>query len=425
LARRLSSGLPRIDVISLAYLSGNAVQAFPPSGSEALGGLYTVTDSIVERASGRSSERAVDKARDRIYNFSPGPAVLPLHVLREIQRDLLAYPGAGASILEISHRSSTMDAILAETEANLRGLLAIPDRYRVLFLQGGARLQFSMVPLNLLRGRSEPAQYILTGSWGEQAAVEARREGEVSVAWDGAASGYRRVPAPAELVIDPNAAYVHYTSNETIQGVQFASEPEVGGAPLVCDSSSDFLSRPIAIERYGLLYACAQKNAGPAGLTLAIIRDDVLERCAPGLHSMLDYRQYAESRSLLNTPPVFAIYVLMLITRWLRKEMGGLEGIAELNGRKARSLYEVLDAHPDFYIGHAERGSRSTMNVTFRLPDGDLEKAFLKEAERRGLSQLKGHRSVGGIRASIYNAMPLEGVEALRHYMTEFHKRNG
>jgi phosphoserine aminotransferase len=291
-------------------------------------------------------------------------------------------------------------------------------------MQGGARLQFSMVPLNLLRGRKEPAQYIVTGSWGKMASDEATREGAVSVAWDGAATGYRRVPKPEELQVDPGAAYVHYTSNETIQGVQFASEPEVGAVPLVCDSSSDFLSRPVAIERYGLLYACAQKNAGPAGLTLAIIRDDVLERCASDLHSMLDYRQYAESNSLLNTPPVFAIYVLLLITRWLRKEMGGLEGIAELNQRKARSLYEVLDAHPDFYIGHAERASRSTMNVTFRLPDGDLEKSFLKEAEKRGLHQLKGHRSVGGVRASIYNAMPLEGVEALRHFMTEFHKRH-
>ena len=384
-----------------------------------------MTDSIVERASGRSGERVADKARERIYNFSPGPAALPLHVLREIQRDLLSYPGAGASILEISHRSATMDAILAETEANLRGLLAIPDHYRVLFMQGGARLQFSMVPLNLLRGRSQPAQYVLTGSWGEQAAVEARREGTVSIAWDGAADGYRRVPAAGELTIDPGAAYVHITSNETIQGVQFPSEPEVGAPTLVCDASSYFLSRPIEIERYGLLYACAQKNAGPAGLTLAIVRDDVLERCADGLHTMLDYRQFAESRSLVNTPPVFAIYVLMLVTRWLRKEMGGLEGIAELNRRKAQSLYQVLDALPEFYIGHAHRDSRSTMNVTFRLPDGDLEKAFLKEADKRGLSQLKGHRSVGGIRASIYNAMPLEGVESLRHFMTEFHKRHG
>jgi phosphoserine aminotransferase len=317
-----------------------------------------------------------------------------------------------------------MDAILAETEANLRGLLAIPDHYRVLFMQGGARLQFSMVPLNLLRGRNQPAQYILTGSWGKQAADEAVREGAVSIAWDGAADGYRRVPRNDELRLESDPAYIHYTSNETIQGVQFATEPEVGSAILVCDSSSDFLSRPVAIERYGLLYACAQKNAGPAGLTLAIVRDDVLERCAPDLHSMLDYRQYAESRSLLNTPPVFAIYVLMLITRWLRKEMGGLEGIAELNQRKAKSLYEVLDAHPDFYVGHAQPGSRSTMNVTFRLPDGELEKSFLKEAEKRNLHQLKGHRSVGGVRASIYNAMPLEGVESLRHFMTEFHKRH-
>jgi phosphoserine aminotransferase len=318
-----------------------------------------------------------------------------------------------------------MDAILTETEANLRRLLAIPDHYRVLFMQGGSRLQFSMVPLNLLRGRAEPAQYIVTGSWGKQAAAEARREGTVSVPWDGADDNYRRVPTAEELHIEPGSAYVHFTSNETIQGVQFATEPDSAGAPLICDASSDFLSRPLDIERYGLLYACAQKNAGPAGLTLAIIRDDVLERCAADLHTMLDYRQFADSRSLVNTPPVFPIYVLMLVTRWLRKEMGGLEGIAELNRRKAQSLYEVLDAHPDFYIGHADRACRSTMNVTFRLRDGDLEKAFLKEADKRGLSQLKGHRSVGGIRASIYNAMPLEGVESLRHFMTEFHKRHG
>lgn len=364
------------------------------------------------------------REQERVYNFSPGPAVLPLPVLREIQRDLLAYPGAGASILEISHRSATMEAILDEADSNLRSLLGVPDGYEIVFLQGGARLQFSMVPMNFLRGKGRPAQYILTGSWGLKALDEARREGEVTVAWDGGEEGYRRVPAADELDLDPQAAYVHFTSNETIQGVQFSREPDTGDLPLVCDASSDFLSRPIDVSRYALLYACAQKNAGPAGLTVVIARHDLLQDASPDLHSMLDYRLLAEKRSLLNTPPVFGIYVLLLITRWLRKELGGLDGAAERNRSKAASLYEVLDEHSDFYLGHAAPDSRSSMNVTFRLPSGNLEKAFLAEAERRNLCRLKGHRSVGGIRASIYNAMPLEGVEALRHFMLEFRKRN-
>lgn len=361
----------------------------------------------------------------RVYNFSPGPATMPLAVLEEAQRDLLCYPGAGASILEISHRSATMDAILEEAEENLRRLLTIPDSYRVLFLQGGATLQFSMVPLNLLRGRSAPAQYILTGSWGRKAIAEARREGEVTLAWDGSEDGFRRVPTDDELVVDPGAAYLHYTSNETIQGIQFAREPEVGDLPLVCDASSDFLSRPLAVERYGLLYACAQKNAGPAGLTVVLVRDDVLEGCADGLHSMLDYRLAAANGSRLNTPPVFAIYLFLLITRWLEGEMGGLAAMDERNRAKAAMLYEVLDVHGDFYAGHAERGSRSTMNVTFRLPTPELEQAFVQEAGEQGLAQLKGHRSVGGIRASLYNAMPREGAEALRDFMVDFRRRRG
>ena len=350
---------------------------------------------------------------------------MPLSVLEEIQRDLLAYPGAGASILEISHRSPTMGDILEETELRLRRLLSIPDDYRVLFMQGGARLQFSMVPLNLLRGKAAPALYILTGSWGQKAIDEARREGEVRLAWDGTERDFRRVPADVELALDPAAAYVHFTSNETIHGVQFRAEPQVGDLPLVCDASSDFLSRPIPVGRYGLIYACAQKNAGAAGLTMVIVRDDLLEQSAADLHSMLDYRRFAEQRSLLNTPPVFAIYVLMLITRWLEGEMEGLAALAERNERKAATLYDVLDASEGFYVGHAEPGSRSRMNVTFRLPNDELGVSFLDQARELGLHQLKGHRSVGGVRASIYNAMPIPGVEALRDFMVEFRQSQG
>ena len=365
-----------------------------------------------------------DKALERVYNFSPGPAALPLPVLREIQRDLLSYPGAGASVLEISHRSGTMDEILAEAEENLRRLLSIPADYRVLFMQGGARLQFSMIAMNLLRGRQSAAQYILTGSWGKKAIVEARREGEVDLAWNGEEEGFRRVPTGSELSLNPGAAYVYFTSNETIQGVQWSQQPETGGAPLVCDASSDFLSRPIPIERYGLLFACAQKNAGVAGLTLAIVHESLLEQVPADLHGMLDYRQIAAQKSLLNTPPVFAIYVFLLITRWLEKEMGGLEALAEHNRAKAQRLYDVLDQEGGFYQGHTEPESRSQMNVTFRLGTSELEKTFLEEGQRRGFTQLRGHRSVGGIRASVYNAMPLEGVEALQHFMIEFRKRH-
>ncbi len=296
-----------------------------------------MTDSIVERASGRDRERAADKARDRIYNFSPGPAVLPLHVLREIQRDLLAYPGAGASILEISHRSSTMDAILAETEANLRGLLAIPDHYRVLFMQGGARLQFSMVPINLLRGKNRPAQYIVTGSWGKQAADEAIREGAVAVAWDGAAEGFRRVPTERRAAPRPQRRLrpLHLERDHSGRAVR-------GRARSGRRRRWSATRRPISCRvrsRWSAM-ACStparRRTPGPPGSRSRSSATTCSSSCAPDLHSMLDYRQYAESRSLLNTPPVFAIYVLMLITRWLRKEMGGLEGIAELNQRKAQ-----------------------------------------------------------------------------------------
>lgn len=361
----------------------------------------------------------------RVFNFSPGPAVIPEPVLERAQRELLALDGVGMSILEISHRSKAFDAILAETIQGIRDLLKVPQGYHVLFAQGGATLQFYMVALNLLRGTNKTADYIVTGTWGKKAVDEARREGEVRIAWDGKATNYDRLPKPTEVKINPGAAYAHFTSNETIQGVQFPTEPDVGGVPLVCDASSDFLSRPLPIERYGLLYACAQKNAGPAGVTIIIARDDLIQRAPANLTPMLDYRQYAANDSRYNTPPTFGIYILMLICRWLKSDIGGLAKMAELNRAKAALLYEVIDEYPKFYQGHARPDCRSQMNVTFRLPSEEIEKAFLDGAKQHKLMDLKGHRSVGGIRASIYNAMPRQGVETLRQFMLDFVNQRG
>jgi phosphoserine aminotransferase len=364
--------------------------------------------------------RSMASVAERVFNFSPGPAVLPLEVLEQAQAELLSLPGVGSSVLEISHRSPAFDRILEETLAGLRELLGVGNDHDIVLLQGGASLQFSMVPMNLLRGQSAAADYILTGTWGSTAVKEARREGKVHVAWDGAESRHDRLPAAGEIALSPAAAYVHITSNETIQGVQWKHDPDVGAAPLVCDVSSDFLSRPIDVAKYGLLYGCAQKNAGIAGVTVVIIRKDLLDRCRDDLPTMLDYRTYVKNGSRPNTPPVFAIYILGLVCRWLRDTVGGLAAIATLNAAKARLLYDVLDASGGFYAGHASPDCRSDMNVTFRLPTEALEKEFLTGASPRGLIDLKGHRSVGGIRASIYNAMPREGVEALRDWMLEF-----
>jgi phosphoserine aminotransferase len=360
----------------------------------------------------------------RIYNFSPGPAVLPLSVLQEAQRDLLALPGLGVSVLEIGHRTKWFENVLETTTANLRRLLALPDNYKVLFLQGGSRLQFSMVPMNLLGGPGRAADYIVTGSWGQTAAQEAQREGAMSIAYSGKPTNFDRLPSAADMKLNAGATYVHFTSNETIQGVQFLNEPAVGKVPLVCDASSDFLCRPLAMDRYGLLYACAQKNAGPAGVTIVIVRDDVLASCSDKVPTMLSYRQHAENNSLLNTPPVFAVYIVNLVTRWLLDEIGGLAKMRELNEKKAKLLYEEIDASGGFYQGHAQPSSRSLMNVTYRLPSDEVEAKFLAEAKERGLHYLKGHRSVGGIRASIYNAMPLAGAAALAKFMSEFRNSN-
>lgn len=361
----------------------------------------------------------------RVYNFSAGPAVMPVPALEEAQRDLLALPGAGASVMEISHRSKEFAAIHEQAKANIRSLLRVPENYRVLFVQGGATLQFAMVPMNLMRTSSEAPDYILTGSWANNAIKEAKKAGPVSVAWDGKDENYVRIPDPSELRLNGKAAYVHFTSNETIQGIEFPKEPEVGDVALVCDASSDILARPIPVAKYGVMYAGAQKNIGPAGVALVLIRDDLVERSPEGLPALLSYRTLAESDSLHNTPPTFAIYMIALVTKWLLEQVGGLEKMAEINAMKAGMLYDVIDRSGGFYKGHAHPRSRSMMNVTWRLPTEDLEKEFLSQAKSEGLFELKGHRSVGGCRASIYNAMPVEGVEALRDFMEEFHRTRG
>jgi len=355
-----------------------------------------------------------------VFNFSPGPAVMPLSVLEQAQRELVCLPGYGMSLLEMSHRSEGFLSILADTKRLLKELLTIPENYKVFFLQGGSRLQFSMVPINLLRGQSDAAEYLVTGSWSKMALDEAKREGPVNVTWDGKSTNYDRLPKPGDLKLNPDAAYIYFCSNETIQGVQFQTEPTISSAPLVCDASSDFLHRPLPVDKYGLIYACAQKNAGSAGVTAVIIRDDLINRSADDLPGYLSYKNHVKEDSLFNTPPTFAIYLMKLTLQWLQDEIGGLAKMHERNRQKAKLLYDVIDNSGGFYRGHAQPDVRSLMNVTFRLPSEDLERQFVKEGEDRGLDGLKGHRSVGGIRASIYNAMPREGVESLANFMREF-----
>lgn len=366
---------------------------------------------------------------DRVYNFSAGPAVLPVPVLEQARDEMLSLPGLGASVLEISHRSKAFTEIIETAEANLRKLLGVPEDYAVLFLQGGGRLQFSMTAMNLIgdhgarKGKS--ADYLLTGSWGKQALAEAKKVGPTRVAYDASETNFDRLPAPfcegsAAMDLDPDAAYVHYTCNETIQGVQFPTEPDTNGVPLVCDASSDFMHRKLDISKYGLIYACAQKNAGPAGVTIVVVNKELVAEASDDLPLYCNYNTHIKSGSLNNTPPTFSIYIVKLVTEWLLREFGDLDTVHEHNQKKAALLYDVLDASPDFYIGHAQPGCRSLMNVSFRLPDDDLTAAFLAGGKERGLTDLKGHRSVGGARASIYNAMPVEGVQALRDFMLEF-----
>jgi phosphoserine aminotransferase len=359
---------------------------------------------------------------ERIFNFSAGPAVLPVPVLEQAQRDLVSLPGVGMSILEVSHRSNVFEDVLARAEADIRQLANVPSNYRVLFLQGGASLQFTMVPMNLLPPGAT-ADYVVTGAWSAKAVDEAKKIGNVHVAATTKAEQFTRIPRADEIVLTPGAAYVHMTSNNTIYGTEWKSLPDVGDVPLVSDTSSDMFSRPIDVARHALIYAGAQKNMGPAGVTVVIVREDLLARASASLPVMLSYAVHAENGSMYNTPPVFAIYILGLVTRWLI-DQGGLSKTAEVNERKAGTLYAEID-RTGFYRGTAQKDSRSLMNVTFRLPSEDLEKKFVKEAGTAGLDGLKGHRSVGGIRASIYNAFPEQGITVLTDFMKEFERRNG
>jgi len=358
----------------------------------------------------------------RIYNFSAGPSVMPLPVLEQAQRDLVALPGVGMSVMELSHRSKTFEDILAKAIADLRELAGLDESYKVLMLQGGASLQFSMVPMNLL-GPGQTADYIDTGSWADKAAKEAKRVGSINVTGSTKADNYNRIPGPAEISLTPDAAYVHITTNNTIEGTEWREPPATGDVPLVADASSNIFSRPMDFRRFGLVYAGAQKNLGPSGLTLVLVREGLLERSSANLATMLNYKVQAENNSLYNTPPTFGIYLLGLTMQWL-KSLGGLSGIAAINARKAEKLYGEID-RTGFYRGTAQKDSRSLMNVTFRLPGEDLEKAFEKQATANGLDGLKGHRSVGGMRASIYNAFPETGVDALVEFMREFEKKRG
>ncbi|HTP65897.1 MAG TPA: 3-phosphoserine/phosphohydroxythreonine transaminase [Geobacteraceae bacterium] len=358
----------------------------------------------------------------RVFNFSAGPAVLPEPVLRQAAAEMLDWHGSGMSVMEMSHRGKEFIGIAEEAEADLRELLAIPAGYKVLFLQGGATLQFEMVPMNLLGGRAS-ADYVNTGEWSKKAIKEAKYYCQPKVIASSEEQGFTRVPNLSEWKLNSNAAYVHYTANETIGGVEFHWTPETGDIPLVCDMSSNILSRPVDISRFGLIYAGAQKNIGPAGLTIVIVRDDLIGRGEPKPAAMLDYKTHADNGSMLNTPPTYGIYIAGLVFKWLKGE-GGLAAIERKNIEKAAILYDFIDKS-GLYRNPVVREDRSRMNVPFTLNDPQLDEEFLKGAKKAGMVQLKGHRSVGGMRASIYNAMPLEGVKALVEYMREFEVKHG
>ena len=360
---------------------------------------------------------------ERIFNFSAGPAVIPEPVLEKARAEMMSFRGIGMSIMEISHRSKQFEAVLAAAEQGIRDLLQVPENYRVLFLQGGASLQFSMVPMNFLQPGGS-ADYILTGAWGKKAIKEAKRCGTVNTIYSSADSGFNSFPSQDELNFTPDASYVHYTSNETIEGVEFKYDLDTGGLPVVCDASSNILSKPIDIEKHALIYAGAQKNIGPSGVTLVIIRDDMLAKVPENQHSMLDYKALAENDSMLNTPNTWGVYIVSLVCEWLRQQ-GGVEGMAIRNEHKAKVIYDAIDSSDGYYRGHADREARSLMNITFRLRSEDLERQFCTEATALGLDGLKGHRSVGGIRASIYNAFPKEGCERLVDFMKDFSDRHG
>ncbi len=358
----------------------------------------------------------------RVFNFSAGPAALPESVLRQAADEMLDWHGSGMSVMEMSHRGKEFIAIHAEAEALLRELLAVPANYKLLFLQGGAIGENAIVPLNLLRGKAS-ADYIHTGEWSKKSIAEAKRYAKVNIAASAQDSGFNSVPARETWRLDPDAAYVHICANETIGGVEYHFTPEVGDVPLVADMSSNILSRPVDVAKYGLIYGGAQKNIGPAGLTIVVVRDDLIGQAHPLCPSAFDYKQQADNDSMLNTPPTYAIYVAGLVFNWI-KARGGLAAMAEHNRAKAALLYDFLDGS-SFYSNPVAHADRSLMNVPFKLKDVALDDTFLKGAVARGMVQLKGHRSVGGMRASIYNAMPVEGVQALVAYLKEFEAQHG
>jgi phosphoserine aminotransferase len=358
----------------------------------------------------------------RVHNFSAGPAVLPEEVLAQARDEMLDWHGSGMSVMEMSHRGKEFESIIAAAAADLRELMAIPEDYEVLFLQGGATLQFAMVPMNLM-GSAGRADYIHTGEWAKKAIGEAKKFGKVNVAATAEDRNFSYVPKRAAWKLDPGAAYVHVTTNETIGGVEFHEVPDTGGVPLVADMSSHILSRPMDVSKYGLIYAGAQKNIGPAGLVIVIVRKDLIGRAPANTPTLLDYKAMAEGESMLNTPPTYGVYIAGLVFQWLKRN-GGLAGIERVNRAKAGLLYDLIDAS-GFYANPVAKEDRSLMNIPFRLRDEALDEKFLSEAKKHGLIQLKGHRSVGGMRASIYNAMPMAGVQALAAFMTDFAQRNG
>ena len=360
----------------------------------------------------------------RVHNMNAGPGALPLEVLQQAQAELLDFKGTGMSVMEMSHRSKEFDEVIQTAEADLRELIGIPSNYKIMFLQGGATLQFTMVPMNL-RPADVSADYIVTGTWSKTAVKEAKKIGKVHLAANTESDGFNFLPASATLDLDPKAAYLHFTSNETIHGVEYFTEPTPpNGVPLFCDSSSDFISHPVDITKYALMYAGAQKNAGPSGVTVVIVREDMLERVPENLPVMLDYKIQAQSGSMHNTPPCFVIYMVGLVFKWAKK-VGGLSAIEKTNRAKANLLYKAIDESGGFYRGHAKPESRSLMNIPFRLPSEELENLCAKEATKAGLIGLKGHRSVGGMRASLYNAVTIEGVGVLVQFLKDFQRKNG
>jgi len=359
----------------------------------------------------------------RIWNFNPGPSTLPLPVLEKMKEEIPNYNNTGMAVMELSHRSKDFIAIHEQTKSLMVELFGVPENYKILFLQGGASTQFAMIPMNLLRN-DKSADYINTGSWSKKAIKEAKLFGNVNIAGSSEDTNFNRIPKLDELNLDPNAAYVHTTSNNTIAGTQWTNFPDTGNIPMACDMSSDILSRKLDISKFGIIYAGAQKNLGPSGVTVVIIRDDVVDKCRDDITTMLKYKTHVDKDSMFNTPPTYSIYIMKLVLEWI-KNQGGLAAVEKTNTEKGKLLYGIIDNNKDFFKGATEVDSRSLMNVTLRLPNEELEAKLIAEGLAAGFGGLKGHRSVGGIRVSMYNALPLEGIQALTEFILDFAKKNG